>query len=152
MNEMLKMLPTQLSSLLVSSQLPGHSFDIQLDVSSQNLIKSQSRYFSSSNNQITLRSDRPLSSSPAEMPIRFPSSWTRINMHLAGSKLCKVLHQDVLLEAGRSGLWPSMLPNEPWEIPVFEIHIFLWDTSHKIILSTYHSWLDCILLEAVFVW
>ena len=48
------------------------------------------------NYRITMKSDRHISSIAAKVPVKFQSDRTIPNTNLTASRLCKILHQDVL--------------------------------------------------------
>ena len=99
------MLPVVLASM--SSMLPGPHLNIRKD-----LVKSRSHEIGTLNCHITLKFDRHIGSTAAEVPVKFQGDRTILNANLAASRLYEILQKDVFsdIETGPRVLGKFTLP------------------------------------------
>ena len=84
------------NNIAIISQSNGSHFNIWYDVLSSDLMKPGSHNIGSLIYDITLKFGRHLSSTTAEVPVKFQSDCTIPNTNLMASRLCKILQWDVL--------------------------------------------------------
>ena len=73
----------------------GPRLNIRKDVFPQDLVKSRSHVIGTLNCRIALKFDRHISSTAAEVPVKFQSDRTILNSNLAASRLYEILRKDV---------------------------------------------------------